>query len=316
MHQPWWPWRTHFLRRPRIMSTVTHAKQLSAKDLLSRLESTNRNTDFDWETLLEANYLTLLSDRANLGIVDIGGHAGRHSLVMKRQLNPVHLLIFEPLPEQHRKLRTIFEGQKGVVVYSCALGNATGQSDFVVKKGAPGESGLRQRSFYNDGRADDLEIIPVSVQTLDAINIPFQIHFIKIDTEGGEIDILKGAAHLLHRDAPIISVEYGPGGYDAYGYQPGSLFDLASEMRYSIFDLFGNRFSSRDEWMACVARFYWDFILIPDRKIPELADRLSQIRAFDPNGFLHSSSAAGKSQRSDYSPARTTRSWWQRIAGK
>ena len=49
------------------MSTVTHAK-----DLLSRLESTNRHTEFDWETLLEANYLTLLSDRANLGIVD--GH--------------------------------------------------------------------------------------------------------------------------------------------------------------------------------------------------------------------------------------------------
>jgi FkbM family methyltransferase len=268
------------------MSTVTHSKQSSAKDLLSHLESTNRNTDFDWETLLEANYLTLLSDRAGLGIIDIGGHAGRHSLAMKRKLNPEYLLIFEPLPEQHRMLQAVFDGERGVVVYNCALGNTTGQSDFVVKRGALEESGLRRRSFYNDRHANDVELIPVTVRMLDTINIPFKIHFIKIDTEGGEIDILKGAAHLLHRDAPIVSVEYGPGGYDAYGYEPGTLFDLASEGGYSVFDLFGNRFGTRDEWMACVARYYWDYILIPNRTMAEFADRLREIRAFDPSRFL------------------------------
>src|SRR4029079_13701895 len=57
-----------------LMSTVSHRNQSSAKELISRLESTNRNTDFDWELLLEANYLTLLSDRPNLGIIDVGGH--------------------------------------------------------------------------------------------------------------------------------------------------------------------------------------------------------------------------------------------------
>lgn len=45
------------------------------------------------------------------------------------------------------------------------------------------------------------------------------IDFIKIDTEGGGIDILNGAAHPSQRDKPIISVKYGPG-HHAYGQGP------------------------------------------------------------------------------------------------
>jgi FkbM family methyltransferase len=252
-----------------------------ASDFIAQLEASYRNTDFDWESLLEANYIALLSGHDGLGIIDIGGHAGRHSLVIQRKLNPSHLLIFEPLPDQRRSLKTTFSRYANVTVYDCALGNRRGETTFVVKKSTPEESGLRQRSFYNDGNNEDIEYIPITIETLDNLGIPFTVDYIKIDTEGGDIDILKGAANLLRRDAPIISVEYGPGGYDAYGYEPETLFQLAAEMDYSVFDLFGNCFTSIDEWMSCVARFYWDYLLIPDRSIPAIADRLNVIRALD-----------------------------------
>lgn len=252
-----------------------------ASDFLAELEASYRNIDFDWEALLEADYIALLSGRDNLGIIDIGGHAGRHALAIKRRLSPQHLLIFEPLPEQRRSLEQTFADGDSVVVYGCALGNYRSQAQFVVKRGAPEESGLRQRSFYNDGNNSDLDLIEVTVERLDDIAIPFAVDYIKMDTEGGEIDILKGAKNLLQRNRPIISVEYGPGGYDAYGYKPETLFEIASEMGYSIFDLFGNRFTSIDEWRLCVARFYWDYLMIPDQKIPIIADRISTIRALD-----------------------------------
>jgi FkbM family methyltransferase len=257
----------------------------AARDFLTKLEAVYRNTDFDWEALLEADYVVLLSGRDGLGIIDIGGHAGRHSLAIQRKLNPSHLLIFEPLPAQRRSLETMFARHTNVSIYGSALGNRRGQSTFVVKKGAPEESGLLQRSFYNDGNNDDLERIPVTIETLDHLNVPFTVDYIKIDTEGGEIDILKGAANLLLRDAPIISVEYGPGGYDAYGYKPDTLFELAAETGYSIFDLFGNSFDSIDEWRSCVARFYWDYLLIPNRIVPAISDRINTIRALDLDRF-------------------------------
>jgi FkbM family methyltransferase len=245
-------------------------------EYLARLEATYRNTDIDWETLLETDYLTLLSGRENLGIIDIGGHAGRHSRVIQQQLNPTHLLIFEPLPDQRRALEAMFACHTNVVVYNFALGSGRGQSTFVVNLGAPEESGLRQRTFYNV--SGDLLHIAVTVETLDNLEIPFAVDFIKIDAEGGEIDILKGGAKLLRRDAPIISVEYGPGGYDAYGYKPETLFELAAETGYLIFDLFGNSFTSLEDWRSCVARFYWDYLLIPKERIPTMTDRIERIR--------------------------------------
>ena len=248
-------------------------------EFLKQVEAKYRNTDIDWEDLLEADYLTLLDGRPGLNIIDIGGHAGRHSRVIHERLRPLNLMIFEPLPEQWRRLTETFVSHPNVSVRNLALGRAPGRSTFVIKRGAPEESGLRQRSFYNDGDTTDLKHIQVEVEALDHLDIPFRVDFIKIDTEGGEIDILQGGRKLLARDAPIVSVEYGPGGYDAYGYKPETLFELAAEIGYTLFDLFGNRFTSVDEWRSCVARFYWDFLLIPSARIGALADRIEVIRS-------------------------------------
>jgi FkbM family methyltransferase len=257
-----------------------------ALEFLTRLESRYQNSDIDWEGLLEADYLTLLSGRDGLNIIDIGGHAGRHSRAIQDRLRPAHLLIFEPLPEQCRKLMATFAQDLNVSVQNMALSNVSGASTFVVKQKAPEESGLRQRTFYNDGQSSDLEHIQVQVDTLDNLDLQLKVDFIKIDTEGGEIDILRGGRRLLQRDAPIISVEYGPGGYDAYGHKPETLYEFGGEAGYALFDLFGNRFGSIDEWRACVARFYWDFFLIPVARLPELSDRLVLLRSRARERFL------------------------------
>lgn len=259
-----------------------------AFDLIERLSASSRNTDYDWEALLEANYLALLADEP-VGVIDVGGHAGRHARVFQEKLNLTKLWVFEPIPANYAALRELFRYDERVQVSALALSNAKGQSSFFVKTRAPEESGLRPRSFYNDGRNDDLMEILVQVERLDQIPIDFRVDFMKIDTEGGEVDILKGATGLLEQDWPLVSVEYGPGGYDAYGYGAETLFELASNLSYSIFDLFGNRIGSVEEWRSCVGRFYWDFMLIPNRKHACLADRLERIRSLEPRQFMRRS---------------------------
>ncbi|WP_431281082.1 FkbM family methyltransferase [Humitalea sp. 24SJ18S-53] len=256
----------------------TPATSSAARQLLTQLEAAHKNTDIDWEAVLESDYLVLLADRNDLGIIDIGGHAGRHSRVFLEKLKPSNLMIFEPLPEKRNLLIEMFSSNKNVDIREFALGNRRGESTFIIKTTAPEESGLKQRSFYNDGTNENLEKITVKVETLDAMDVPFTVNFIKIDTEGGEMDILEGGLNLLRRDSPIISVEYGPGGYDAYGYTSDALFNFASKVGYSVFDLFGNKFTSIEDWKSCVSRFYWDYLLIPNSLIDKMSGRIDVMR--------------------------------------
>ena len=250
----------------------------------------------DWEWVLEYNYIILLDDIKPLSIIDIGANMGRHAQVFTEILKCGYLMMFEPIPHLCADLQAIFS-DKPVDVFQCALGAREGSSSFFVKPAAIGESGLRRRSSYNDGRSDDLEEIVVQVRTLDSFDPPGPISYIKIDTEGGEIDILKGAAKLLKRDRPAISVEFGRGGYDAYGYGPEALFSVASELGYAIFDLVGTPFVTQQDWLNGVDRIYWDYLMLPMERADWFRPKIERIRSSVVNelrrGILDSQRNAG-----------------------
>lgn len=237
------------------------------------------NLYIDWEWVLEYNYRTLLSGIEPLVIIDIGGSVGRHSRVFVDQMACDQLVVFEPIPHLNEDLTAMFVG-KPVTVISYALGAKEGSSSFFIKPTAIGESGLRKRSFYNDGREDNLDEIVVEVKRLDSIALPRRpVSFIKIDTEGGEIDILKGAEQLLLRDRPVLSVEFGRGGYDAFGYGPSALFELGTSLGYGLFDLVGTEFKTESEWLNGVDRLYWDYLLLPVERRDFFLPRMNFIRS-------------------------------------
>ena len=82
-------------------------------------------------------------------------------------------------------------------------------------KNAPAYSGLNKRRY--DTSTPDIEEIKVKLGVLDEI-IPKDvvIDFIKIDVEGGEFGVLKGAQHLLKKHKPVIVFECGMGASDYY----------------------------------------------------------------------------------------------------
>jgi hypothetical protein len=64
------------------------------------------------------------------------------------------------------------------------------------------------------------------------------IQLIKIDVEGGEMLVLKGAIQTLQRCKPIVLFEFGMAGANAYGVNPLAMFQFFSEtLNYEIFTL-------------------------------------------------------------------------------
>lgn len=219
---------------------------------------------FDWECVLERGYRRFLSPASR--VWDIGGHAGRHARIFIDAIGCEQVCIFEPLPEQRAELQRRFDSHPGVRIFPYALSSSAGQADFVVNRAAPEESGLRER-LYNNPEGKRLDHISVQVRTLDdlADELGPRVDYIKIDTEGAEIDILRGAAQTLARCQPIVSVEYGLSSYTAYGHNRMTLFETAEALDYCLCDLFGNPFD-REQWDNVIDRFYWDFYLVPKQR--------------------------------------------------
>ena len=51
------------------------------------------------------------------------------------------------------------------------------------------------------------KVFDIEVSTLDTLFKHTKVHFIKIDVEGHELNVLKGAAQVLLRDSPLLLVE-------------------------------------------------------------------------------------------------------------
>jgi len=155
--------------------------------------------------------------------IDIGCHKGEILDLFIKDAQYGKHLGFEPIPELF-----IFLSQKygkNCLIYPFALSDHEGKSSFNFVKNASAYSGIKQRTYDIDN--PQIEKIEVEVKCLDdVISLDIPIRFIKIDVEGGEFDVLKGAKRTILKNKPFILFEFGIGASDHYGTKPEDIFDL------------------------------------------------------------------------------------------
>jgi FkbM family methyltransferase len=153
----------------------------------------------------------------NSNCIDIGCHKGEILELMLSYAPQGTHFAFEPLPHLYQNLKTNF-GEK-VTLYPYALANENGKSTFQFVKNAPAYSGIKKREYAVEN--PDIEEIDVELKRLEEVILPStNIDLIKIDLEGAEFAVLKGAEQLLMQQKPIIVFECGLGASDFYGTNP------------------------------------------------------------------------------------------------
>ncbi len=158
--------------------------------------------------------------------IDIGCHKGEILDLMLNYAPEGKHYGFEPIPYLFEKLEDKYKDL--ATIYPYALSDQSGTTQFNLVKNAPAYSGIKERKY--DIKHPEIEKIQVPVKTLDEI-IPQdqKIHFVKIDVEGGEFGVLKGAQQLLKRNQPIVLFECGKGGSDYYGTDPATLYAFVTK---------------------------------------------------------------------------------------
>ncbi|CAM3186564.1 FkbM family methyltransferase [Mycobacterium colombiense] len=137
--------------------------------------------------------------------VDIGADLGEFTIAMLASSRSV--IAFEPRPAQARDLTTMF-GVVGaaVRVEAVALSDEPGVTAMRVVASEPGRSTIEAGNKLGDVDGGNIESIDVPVRRLDDLHLT-DIGLIKIDVEGHELAVLRGATETLARHRPAVVVE-------------------------------------------------------------------------------------------------------------
>jgi FkbM family methyltransferase len=143
-------------------------------------------------------------------IYDIGAFHGMLTLWFAQQAKQV--VSFEPMaPNRARLLENLsLNGIQNVTVRDVALGSGAGTANMRFDPLMPGGSKVLVREDTAGGSPPELLKGQVRVTTLDRDieerKLPAPT-FLKIDVEGFELDVLRGAAQTLARTRPSVFVE-------------------------------------------------------------------------------------------------------------
>ena len=182
-----------------------------------------------------------LLDQNNLNIVDIGAAGGIHN--RWSLFHPlVKEILFEPDKDEYKKLINISD-PNSLIINSALAGTKRRIKFYVTQKQECSSCYMPNTEFLSlfDGadRFDILQTLSIEVDTLTNQlnkNSITEVDFIKIDTQGSELDILEGSLDFLSRAVGIeVEMEF----VEVYKGQP--LFDEVHSFLirngYNLFDI-------------------------------------------------------------------------------
>jgi FkbM family methyltransferase len=175
--------------------------------------------------------------RTSLVVVDVGANVGLFScLAAARVREGGRVVAFEPIPANLRYLRRNIE-QNGyserVVIEATAVGEDVGSVDVFMVRGSIGTHSISAKNAANS-----TESVSVPMTTLDTYAEEHglgRIDALKVDVEGYEGHVLRGATAVLKQHRPSLFVEFVPAHLSNCGFEPRELIDIVLSTYGDVF---------------------------------------------------------------------------------
>lgn len=154
----------------------------------------------------EPRLLAAVRDMGVIGpkvtVCDVGANIGNHSVYFGKVLGAKRVLSFEPQPSVYGTLCRNLElnGLTDALAYNCLVGAKSGRG--AVTRFNPRNLG---GTAFAPGKAGEIPMLALD-DLIDADEMR-DLGFIKIDVEGMQMDVLKGAQKILKDKRPTLWVE-------------------------------------------------------------------------------------------------------------
>ena len=136
-------------------------------------------------------------------IIDIGSNKGQFILLMEQIFPNKIVYSFEPIIEMINKQKKFFKYKKNITFHNLALGSSICSKEFLITSRMDSSSFLKVVSNTNKSKNYSvIEKRDIKVSTLDEIFLNEKIShpiLIKMDVQGYELEVLKGANDLLKK---------------------------------------------------------------------------------------------------------------------
>jgi FkbM family methyltransferase len=177
---------------------------------------------FGWRVVLEsstfqAQRTSIMREKKVSLALDVGANIGQWASSVRKSGFAGEIISFEPDPRALTELRAKFAGDSNWKLFETAIGHETSELIlFQFPKMAEGMSSLKRPVAKTalgqtiSSPSDQILEIPVQVRRLDdllsELNLDDVVTHLKIDVQGFELEVLRGAANILQKCA-VVEIE-------------------------------------------------------------------------------------------------------------
>jgi FkbM family methyltransferase len=224
--------------------------------------------------------------QTGMTVLDLGAHHGLYTLLASKLVGSRgRVIAFEPSPRERRalQLHLILNQCKNVDVQELALSDEDKESDlYVVEAWASGCNSLRPPEV--PARTTPVRVHVARLDSWLLGRKMVHVDFIKMDVEGGELSLLKGAEKFLkRRPRPVILVEVQDIRTQSWGYRAKEIIEHLKLRGFTWLRLSSDGFL--EELDVSADQFEGNFVACPEERKEALL--LAQAsRVFDVTGTI------------------------------
>lgn len=207
-----------------------------------------------WDISSEAAIHRILSEYLAPGniFIDIGANFGLHTLYAAKLVEPQgYVFAFEPVPTNLNLLRknvALNDIQEQVKIVPKALSNST---ELFLDFYLPSEPVAVTASLSAESTQSQVAIQVANVRLDDFWSqIELPVHLIKIDVEGAELEVLRGAEQLLRQWHPPLLIEVHGFALPNFGASVEALRAFLTDLNYHETLLEGEQFQGERYFQA------------------------------------------------------------------